>query len=161
MRELFIFDRTGGYGESVTTDNPPLEAIDEWFATTPYDTNGAEETIEVGIEIHEPDTDGRWSHLAPLAEKRFTVDPPEPPCDDDAEGHEWKRPPSILAGTNEHPGAADFGGGVMRQTQVCRNCGRYRHTDNHGNLDHERVSYDEPDQPSLEWARRKRHRRTR
>ena len=159
MADLVIVDQTNGHTEPITTDKAPLEAIEEWFAAAPYDTDDADETIEVTIQIFEPDADGEWNDLEPLAEKRFTVDPPEPECNDEGNEHEWKRPWSVLGGTKEFPGLWDVGGGIMRQTEICRNCGRYRYTENHGNLDYEHVSYDEPDEASLDWVTKKERKR--
>lgn len=71
------------------------------------------------IEVDGDDLDAE-DHLV-------SVDPDEPPCDDDGE-HDWRSPYALLGGLKENPGVFGHGGGVV-STEICVRCGCARTTD--------------------------------
>jgi hypothetical protein len=90
------------------------------------------------------------------------VDPDEPDCVRDEE-HDWRSPHSIVGGLVENPGVHGHGGGVVTR-RVCANCGAYRVADtwaqrpDTGEQGYATVSYEDADDDSMTWVRRRRMR---
>jgi len=147
-RELWIYDRSDGHGETVRTDKAPGEAIDEWLGDD-YDTGGAEKTIVVEIVAYSVDDHGEPDEE--LATKTFPIDPPEPDCVE-LEEHDWCAPHSLLGGLGENPGVFGGHGGRITSTDVCRHCGWYRKTSSIPGERYDSVSYNVADERSLEWV---------
>jgi hypothetical protein len=58
-----------------------------------------------------------------------TLDPDEPDCEEDQQGHhDWQAPYQIVGGCPENPGVWGSGGGVIVE-EVCMRCGTARVTD--------------------------------
>jgi len=89
--------------------------------------------------------------------QNVTIDPPTPRCKTGHE-HEWRAPFALVGGLRDNPGVFGNGGGVTIH-EICRLCGRHRHTDTwatnpcDGSQGHTSVSYDDPDDASLAWVR--------
>lgn len=93
-----------------------------------------------------------------VGEVTLTLHPLPPQCDG-GHDHDWCRPHSVVGGLRDNPGVFGSGGGV-KIVEVCRHCGRRRHTDTWathpatGEQGVERVWYTDADETSLAWVER-------
>lgn len=58
----------------------------------------------------------------------ITIEPNEPDCTGERDGHEWTAPWDVVGGLKESPGVYGHGGGVTIR-EVCMHCGCGRLTD--------------------------------
>ena len=71
--------------------------------------------------------------------------------------HEWRSPHAVVGGWVENPGVWELGEGRLKITEVCANCGTYRHRTTQSLPGccppvPEPPTYSEPDGNSLAWV---------
>lgn len=130
-------------GSTVSYDaEPTAEQLWDWVERV-------EETSWFACEVLDTWTGEKES-------RSHTAEPPEPGCHDGRE-HRWESPIEIVGGIDENPGVWGHGGGVKIH-QVCRWCGRARHTDTWahnpgpGEPGLTSVRYEEADRLPAVWA---------
>ena len=77
----------------------------------------------------------------------------------DSDGHDWRKPYSLVGGLRENPGYWSKGGTVTASLSVCACCGRYRHELDKGSQCHEDeaqvvIEINDRDEASEAWLKR-------